>query len=110
MNEVPSAFPEEVQAPAANVNAVPLPDDIDTETAARIGNRFMTSFHSMVHQADVSETIDIHRIPDRLDAINDENDSQSFRCRPIFKAIWERSIDIYMPHKYGNGLSNGVTT
>jgi len=47
---------------------------------------------------------------DRLDAINDENDSQSFRCHPISKVVWERNVGIYTFHKYENALSNANPT
>jgi len=59
MNEAPGAFAEEVHIPTAHINAVPLPDEIDTETAAGIGCRFMTSFHGMAHQADVGNGEDV---------------------------------------------------
>jgi alcohol dehydrogenase len=51
MNEAPGAFAEEVHIPNADINAVPLPDAIGTDTAAGIGCRSMTSYHAMAHQA-----------------------------------------------------------
>jgi alcohol dehydrogenase len=59
MNEAPGAFAEEVHIPTADINAVPLPDGIDTETAAGIGCRFMTSYHGMAHQGDVGNGEDV---------------------------------------------------
>jgi alcohol dehydrogenase len=38
---------------------VPLPDEIDTETAAGIGCRFMTSYHAMAHQGNVGRGQDV---------------------------------------------------
>ncbi|WP_267640951.1 zinc-dependent alcohol dehydrogenase family protein [Haloarchaeobius amylolyticus] len=55
MNEAPGAFAEEVHVPNADINAVPLPDGIATDTAAGIGCRFMTSYHAMAHQGDVGD-------------------------------------------------------
>ena len=62
MNEAPGAFAEEVHVPNADVNAVPLPDSIDAETAAGCGCRFMTSYHGMAHQGDVGrgESVVVH--------------------------------------------------
>lgn len=59
MNEAPGAFAEEVHIPTANINAVPLPDGIDTKTAAGIGCRFMTSYHGMAHRGDVGNGEDV---------------------------------------------------
>jgi alcohol dehydrogenase len=59
MNEAPGAFAEEVHVPNADINAVPLPDSIDSETAAGIGCRFMTSYHGMAHQGDVGNGEDV---------------------------------------------------
>jgi alcohol dehydrogenase len=59
MNEAPGAFAEEVHVPNADVNAVPLPDEISTDTAAGIGCRFMTSYHGMAHQGDVGNGQDV---------------------------------------------------
>ncbi len=62
MNEAPGAFAEEVHIPNADVNAVPLPESIDAETAAGCGCRFMTSYHGMAHRGDVGngEYVVIH--------------------------------------------------
>ncbi|WP_117370159.1 zinc-dependent alcohol dehydrogenase family protein [Natrarchaeobaculum sulfurireducens] len=62
MNEAPGAFAEEVHIPNADVNAVPLPDSIDAETAAGCGCRFMTSYHGMAHRGDVGrgEAVVVH--------------------------------------------------
>ncbi|WP_439027643.1 zinc-dependent alcohol dehydrogenase family protein [Haloarchaeobius sp. DT45] len=62
MNEAPGAFAEEVHVPNADINAVPLPDGISTDTAAGIGCRFMTSYHAMAHQGDVGdgESVVVH--------------------------------------------------
>jgi alcohol dehydrogenase len=59
MNEAPGAFAEEVHVPNAEINAVPLPDSIGTDTAAGIGCRFMTSYHGMAHQGDVGNGEDV---------------------------------------------------
>lgn len=59
MNEAPGAFAEEVHVPHADVNAIPLPDEIDANTAAGIGCRFMTSYHAMAHRADVGNGEDV---------------------------------------------------
>jgi len=59
MNEAPGAFAEEVHVPNADINAVPLPDEIDPDTAAGIGCRFMTSYHGMAHRGDVGNGEDV---------------------------------------------------
>jgi alcohol dehydrogenase len=59
MNEAPGAFAEEVHVPTADINAVPLPDGVSTDTAAGIGCRFMTSYHAMAHQGDVGNGEDV---------------------------------------------------
>ncbi|MBV0902917.1 zinc-dependent alcohol dehydrogenase family protein [Haloarcula salina] len=59
MNEAPGAFAEEVHIPNADINAVPLPDEIDPDTAAGIGCRFMTSYHGMAHRGDVGRGEDV---------------------------------------------------
>ncbi len=59
MNEAPGAFAEEVHIPNADINAVPLPDSIDADTAAGIGCRFMTSFHAMAHRGNVGNGEDV---------------------------------------------------
>jgi alcohol dehydrogenase len=59
MNEAPGAFAEEVHIPTADINAIPLPDGIDAETAAGCGCRFMTSFHAMAHRVPVGAGDDV---------------------------------------------------
>lgn len=59
MNEAPGAFAEEVHVPHADINAIPLSDEIDPDTAAGIGCRFMTSYHAMAHRADVGNGEDV---------------------------------------------------
>ena len=61
-NEAPGAFAEEVHVPNADINAVPLSEEIDSATAAGIGCRFMTSYHGMAHRGDVGngESVVIH--------------------------------------------------
>lgn len=59
MNEAPGAFAEEVHIPNADINAVPLPEQIDPSTAAGIGCRFMTSYHGMAHRGDVGNGEDV---------------------------------------------------
>jgi len=59
MNEAPGAFAEEVHVPNADINAVPLPDEIDPDTAAGIGCRFMTSYHGMAHRGNVGNGEDV---------------------------------------------------
>ncbi len=54
MEEVPGAFAEEIYIPNADINAVPLSNNIDPETSAGLGCRYMTSYHALAHQADVS--------------------------------------------------------
>ena len=51
---VPGAFAEEVHVPAADQNAVTLPDDVSPVAMAGLGCRFVTAFHGLVHRADVS--------------------------------------------------------
>lgn len=62
MNQAPGAFAEEVHIPHADINAVPLPDNVDPGTASGIGCRFMTSYHGMAHRADVGngENVVVH--------------------------------------------------
>ena len=50
----PGAFAEEVPIPSADINAVKLPDSVDSVEVAGMGCRFMTSYRGMAHQADVS--------------------------------------------------------
>ncbi|WP_435360600.1 zinc-dependent alcohol dehydrogenase family protein [Haloarchaeobius sp. DFWS5] len=59
MNEAPGAFAEEVHVPNADINAVPLPKEVDPDTAAGIGCRFMTSYHGMAHRGDVGNGEDV---------------------------------------------------
>lgn len=46
-------FGQYAQVARADVNLVPLPDEISFEAAASLGCRFMTAFHGVVHQAGV---------------------------------------------------------
>ena len=46
-------FGQYAQVGRADVNLVPLPEDISFEAAASLGCRFMTAFHGVVHQAGV---------------------------------------------------------
>ncbi|MFT4891369.1 MAG: alcohol dehydrogenase [Halobacteriales archaeon] len=57
--DTPGTFAEKVHVPDADVNAVPLPDVIDPDTAAGIGCRFMTSYHGLAHRADVGRGEDV---------------------------------------------------
>lgn len=52
--DVPGAFAAEFPVPAAHVNAVRLPDGVSSIDMASMGCRFMTAFHGLVHQADIS--------------------------------------------------------
>jgi alcohol dehydrogenase len=47
------AFAEEVHVPAADHNAVRLPDGVSSVDMAGLGCRFMTAFHGLAHRADV---------------------------------------------------------
>jgi len=49
----PGAFAEEVPIPNADINAVPLPEDVSPVEMAGLGCRFMTAFRGMAHQAEV---------------------------------------------------------
>ncbi|AOW79674.1 alcohol dehydrogenase GroES domain protein [Halodesulfurarchaeum formicicum] len=49
----PGAFAEAFHVPAADFNAVPLPDGVDPIDMAGLGCRFMTSFHGLAHRVDV---------------------------------------------------------
>jgi alcohol dehydrogenase len=51
---VQGAWAEEFTVKKADVNAVPLPDDVDPVDAAGMGCRFATAFHGITHQAEVS--------------------------------------------------------
>ncbi len=53
---VPSAqgaFAQQVHVPAADHNAVSLPEGVSAVDMAGLGCRFMTSFHGLAHRADV---------------------------------------------------------
>lgn len=52
--EAPGAFAEQVHVPRADDNVVPLPDGVSPTEMARLGCRFVTAFHALVHRADVS--------------------------------------------------------
>ena len=47
------AFAEQVHVPAADHNAVHLPDGVSSVDMAGLGCRFMTAFHGLAHRADV---------------------------------------------------------
>lgn len=51
---IPGAFAEQFHVPHATVNAVQLPDGVSSRDMASMGCRFMTAFHGLVHQADIS--------------------------------------------------------
>lgn len=48
------AFAERFHVPWADFNVVPLPDSVSAVEMSGLGCRFMTSFHALVHQADVT--------------------------------------------------------
>jgi alcohol dehydrogenase len=52
--ESPGAFAERFHVPWADFNVVPLPDGVSALEMAGLGCRFMTSFHALVHRADVT--------------------------------------------------------
>ncbi len=52
--ESPGAFAEQFHVPLADFNVVPLPESVSPVEMAGLGCRFMTSFHALVHQADVT--------------------------------------------------------
>jgi alcohol dehydrogenase len=54
MESVPGAFAEQLHVPAADHNAVSLPDGVSSVDMAGLGCRFMTSFHALAHQADIA--------------------------------------------------------
>jgi alcohol dehydrogenase len=54
VESVPGAFAEQLHVPAADHNAVALPDGVSSVDMAGLGCRFMTSFHALAHQADIS--------------------------------------------------------
>jgi D-arabinose 1-dehydrogenase-like Zn-dependent alcohol dehydrogenase len=51
---IPGAYAQQVHVPAADYNATRLPDSISPVEAAGLGCRFMTAFHALCHQADVT--------------------------------------------------------
>ena len=50
----PGSFAELVAVPAADLNVVPLPDDLDFVTAASLGCRFATSYRALTAHGQVS--------------------------------------------------------
>ena len=52
--ESKGAFGERFHVPWADFNVVPLPDEVSPVEMAGLGCRFMTSFHALVHQAEVT--------------------------------------------------------
>ena len=52
--ESKGAFSEQFHVPWADFNVVPLPDGVSPIEMAGLGCRFMTSFHALVHRADVT--------------------------------------------------------
>ncbi|SFG02944.1 alcohol dehydrogenase [Halopelagius inordinatus] len=52
--ESKGAFAEQFHVPWADFNVVPLPDGVSQVEMAGMGCRFMTSFHGLVHRADVT--------------------------------------------------------
>jgi len=42
-----------VLVPTADVNAVPLPDNVDMLSAAALGCRFMTAYHGLVDEGKI---------------------------------------------------------
>ncbi|RDI70894.1 zinc-dependent alcohol dehydrogenase family protein [Halopelagius longus] len=52
--ESKGAFGERFHVPWADFNVVPLPDGVSQVEMAGMGCRFMTSFHGLVHRADVT--------------------------------------------------------
>ncbi len=54
VESAPGAFAEELHVPTADQNAIPLPDGVSSVDMAGLGCRFMTSFHALAHQADIS--------------------------------------------------------
>ncbi|MGQ4557195.1 zinc-binding dehydrogenase [Halobellus sp. GM3] len=51
---VQGAWAEYVHVPKAHVNAVQTPDDVSPAEMAALGCRYMTAFHALAHQAEVS--------------------------------------------------------
>ena len=56
------AFAELVRLPAADYNAIPLPEGVDPTAVAALGCRFMTAYHGLVHRAGLSagEWVAVH--------------------------------------------------
>ncbi|ELZ96379.1 alcohol dehydrogenase GroES domain protein [Haloferax sulfurifontis ATCC BAA-897] len=52
--EANGAFAERFHVPWADYNVVRLPDSVSSVEMAGLGCRFMTSFHALVHRADVT--------------------------------------------------------
>ena len=52
--ESKGAFGERFYVPWADFNIVPLPDEVSPIEMAGLGCRFMTSFHALVHQAEIT--------------------------------------------------------
>ena len=53
----PGAFAERVPIPNADINAVKLPDGVDSHDVAGLGCRFMTAYRGMAHQGDVGRGV-----------------------------------------------------
>lgn len=53
VEQAPGAFAEQLHVPAADHNAVSLPDGVSSVDMAGLGCRFMTSFHALAHRADL---------------------------------------------------------
>jgi alcohol dehydrogenase len=49
--DAPGAFAEYVHVPAAEYNAVPLPDGVSAVETAALGCRYVTAFHALRHRA-----------------------------------------------------------
>ncbi|MBX0324405.1 zinc-dependent alcohol dehydrogenase family protein [Halomicroarcula sp. F13] len=52
--ESPGAFAEQFHVPWADFNVVPLPESVSSVAMAGLGCRFMTSFHALVHRAELT--------------------------------------------------------
>ncbi|MFC7046503.1 zinc-dependent alcohol dehydrogenase family protein [Halobacteriaceae archaeon GCM10025711] len=52
--DAPGAFAEFVHVPAADYNAVVLPESVSAEAMAGLGCRFMTAYHALAHRADLT--------------------------------------------------------
>ena len=55
----PGAFAEQVPIPNADINAVKLPDGVDSEDVAGLGCRFMTAYRGMAHKGQVGRGEDV---------------------------------------------------